>query len=129
MRQVVLMMLLGAASGTAAAEWVKVAESEFFIAYADPATIRRAGDMAKMWSLLDYKTPRLSVERRVYMSSRVQDEYDCKQERTRILSFSFRSRSMGRGKMVDSDFDAGKWRPVASDAVDESLWKFACGKH
>lgn len=51
----VLLVLLVMASSGAAAEWVKVGDSpapDGFDVYADPATIRRAGNMVKMWGMV-----------------------------------------------------------------------------
>jgi len=53
MRKAILMMLLAMASGNAAAEWVKVAETHRSVIYVNPASIRKVGHIVKMWSLAD----------------------------------------------------------------------------
>jgi len=55
MRKAILMMLLAVASSSAAAGWVEVNSDETVTVYADPATVRRAGNRATMWVLYDYK--------------------------------------------------------------------------
>ena len=55
MRKTILMILLAVASSSPAAEWVKVSENETAAIYVDPATIGKAGDLVKMWRLLDFK--------------------------------------------------------------------------
>ena len=98
--------------------------------YADPATIRRTGSMVKMRSLLDFKTPHTdrSFGGKPYLSQKDQREYDCKNERYRLLYFSLRSGQMDAGNTVHSDPDPGKWSPVVPGSIGEALWKFACGK-
>jgi surface-adhesin protein E len=129
MRKNILMMLLIVVSSSAAAEWVKVGRIEnVTTAFADPATIRRNGDMVKMWGLLDFKAPNVLVENKPYMSMMTQVEYDCKEEQARTLSIYFYSKNMGEGEVVDIASHSGKWVPAPPGSIAESLWKFACGK-
>ena len=99
-------------------------------AFADPVTIRRQDDMVKMWSLIDFGTARVPPggKRYAYRSSKSEYEYDCKEERLRALSFSWRSGNMGKGKVVYSTAKPGMWEPVARDTFAWQLWQFACGK-
>ncbi len=73
MRRAVLMILLAVVSSSAIAEWVAIVSNETKTTYADPATIRRAGDRAKMWSLIDLKTAETAINGVMpFMSSRAQ---------------------------------------------------------
>jgi hypothetical protein len=128
MRKVILMMLLAVMSGSAAAEWVEVGRSETHTSYADLATIRTAGNLVKMWGLLDLKTPELVEQSKPFMSMMSQTEHDCKEERTRRLSLIMYSGNMGMGEVIFTDSDPGKWSPVAPGSVQEHLWELACGK-
>ena len=127
MRKALLTMLLGIVSSSAAAEWVELGGNETATTYADPATIRKTGDMVKMWHLLDYTKPRGIEGLKPHMSIRVQDEYDCRQERTRTLAISLYSGNMGKGEVLGTSTDPGTWRPVAPDTLVETLREFACG--
>lgn len=124
MRRAILMMLLAVMSSSAMAEWVKVGGGDGDFVYADPTTIRKNGDNVKMWSLSDYKTPQ---GRKSYMSSKTQDEYDCKEEQSRDLAFSMFSGNMGEGETVFTGPGALRWVPVAPGSVAKVLWNFACG--
>ena len=97
-------------------------------AYFNPASIRRAGDMVKMWNLHDYKTAQQysTNPRKGYLSEISQDEYDCNKTRWRVLRFSWRSGNMGQGATVYGDSDPGKWEPVLFGSTIEVLWKIAC---
>ena len=129
MRKAILMMLLAILSSSAAAAWVEVGSDETTTVYADPATILTAGNMVKMWHLLDFKTVTVPPggKHYMYMSSKSQTEYDCKEGRARVLFFSWYSGNMGQGKVVYSTRKPGKWEPVPSESAIELLWNIACG--
>ena len=128
MRKYLLMLLLAAASSNAMAEWVRfgtVLDGNITY-YADPTTISKDGEMAKMWVLQDYLT---AQSNRHYLSARSQSEYDCKNKNVRPISISFHSGNMGRGEVIDTVAardDA--WIPVPPDTMFDTLWKLACSK-
>jgi hypothetical protein len=128
MRNAIFMMLLAVVSSSAAAEWITAVITENITTYADPATIRRAGDMVKMWHLYDYKTVRAPDGIKPYMSIRVQAEYDCKEVRARLLSGFFHSGNMAGGEIVYIGSDPGTWTPIPPNTIMETLWKIACGR-
>jgi hypothetical protein len=121
-------LLLAAASGSAAAGWVEVGGNEITVAYADSGTIRRSGNIVRMWHLLDYANARRIQGIKPYLSIKMQDEYDCAQERTRTLSMSLYSGNMGAGEVLGNVTDPGEWRQVPADTLAETLRAFACGK-
>jgi hypothetical protein len=123
-----LLILLLLSSGPAYAVWVLVnATDPGMTVYADPDTIRRKGELVKMWSLYDFKTEQyvLGV---LLLSSKGQIEYDCAGERLRGLAVAEFSGNMGKGTVVYTDSSEGKWVPVAPGGVDLALWTVACGK-
>lgn len=123
--------LLAGVSSSVAAEWVEIggASEGGMTVYADPATIRKAGNMVKMWSLFDFEKSRVGATgKHVYMSAKGQDEYDCNEDQSRTLYSSRHSGNMGKGKVVYSDADPDRWEPVPPQSVIGALWKFACGK-
>ena len=122
-----LMLLVTAVS--ASAEWTAADFNDEFIQYVDFATIRRNGNFVKMWSLSDYKTVQKAADGQSYLSSKVQDEFDCKEEKTRLLAFTWFDGKMGSGKVVVSNGNVrGEWEPISPGSVGEALWKIACGK-
>lgn len=110
-----------------AAEWVKVEGNDFVSAYAAPATIVRAGNKAKMQSLVDFKTVNSSGGH-PHMSMKAQHEYDCAEVKWRLLNFTYHSENMGGGKVVFSDPEPGVWMPVMVGSGTSIRWKIACGK-
>ena len=63
-----------------------------------------------------------------YLSSKTQWEFDCKEEKLRILALTWFSGQMGSGKVVFSGSETGKGEPIQPGSIAESLWKIACGK-
>ncbi len=126
MRIAVLLMLLAVGSNSAAAEWVAVGENDTYRAYVDTAAIRKSGQLVEMWSIADYK----SVQKGDLgqLSTKLQSEYDCNEPRWRSLYFSWHPGNMAQGKAIFETSDPDKWVPVRDGALNQILWKFACGK-
>ena len=123
-----LIALMVLSSGPAYAEWVALGTSNSeMTVYVDPDSIRRKGDLVKMWHLYDFKTA-LKKAPEPYLSNRGQDEFDCVDERTRKLSETYFSGNMGRGEQVYSNSEGTRWEPVAPGSVGQVMWKVACDK-
>jgi hypothetical protein len=124
-----LTIILLIVSANSYAEWTESDVSDEFTEYVDRATIRRNGNFVKMWDLADYKTVRKSASNDSYLSSKSQIEYDCKEEKSRILAFTRFSGQMGHGTVVyNSGAFEDTWSPISPESIGESLWKIACGK-
>ena len=130
MRFILMLILTAVSTGVAATEWVRiVGESERAIPYYDPATIRRSGNMVKMWKLSDYKKVQVTSNMQ-YLSSKSQSEYDCKDNRSQLLSGTLHSGNMGSGTLVFTMTapPGNNWKPIVPGTVTEADWKIACGK-
>lgn len=128
MKRVVFALVLAILNGSAAAAWVSVNDSDDFIAYADPATILRAGDRVRMWDLTDLKSSRPSPYGRRYSSSTAHSEFDCQDERMRTLHFSLHAGQMGEGDIIETVSESDRWLPVTPGSLLRILWQFACGR-
>ena len=127
MKRLLLGLMLLVTAGAASAEWTRLSETDNYIYYVDLATIRRNGNLVKIWTLADFKAVRKNAGKS-FLSEKSQSEYDCKEEKSRILAFTWFDGKMGSGKVVVSDSDPGKWSPIQPGSVGEALWKIACGK-
>ena len=130
MHKAILMMQLTVLSSSAMAAWVEV-DTNYGVglsAYADPVTIRKSGNIVKMWILYDHTMAQTNA-RKPYMSIKARWKYDCKEEQIQFLYEILYSENMGEGKIVRSlGLHNNKWQPVAPGSMEEILWKFACGK-
>lgn len=123
-----LTLLLAVVSGTAAAEWAEIGASEIATTYADPAAVQKAGDLAKMWDLLDFKAVQSRPYGTPYMSQKTRQEYDCRDPRVRILDVLRYAENMGKGEEVRIDADPEEWKPVPAGSTAATLREVACGK-
>jgi hypothetical protein len=124
MRKVIVMLLLGLVSNTVMAAWTPVVQNGSDSVYADISTISKTGNKVKMWDLLNMT--KHSGDN--YLSLKSLQEFDCKERKNRIVSYSTYSGNMGNGNMVKSSNRAHEWLPVKSGGVMEKLWNTACGK-
>jgi hypothetical protein len=130
-RLFLITLLLLLSSGPAYAEWMSLGSSKGdggYAVYVDPDTVRRKGDLVKMWLLLDFKTEQTTAASVSYLSSRSQRQFDCTEERYRIIAFTHFSGNMGSGNAIITYTVEDTWTPVAPGSVNQRLWEFACGK-
>lgn len=144
--RVVLILLLSAVSSNAMAEWAAVTairsqeSPEIQIAYVDPASIHKDGNLVNMWVLVDHQSGlsremehRLdnifsSAKGAITKSWKVQDEFDCKDKKLRMLSYTGYADHMGNGAIIPSSIVTGEWEPVIPASIGDALWKYACGR-
>ena len=105
---VVTLLVLG--HGLAYGEWVSVSGNvgERLTAstvYVDPDTIRRDGEVVKLWGLMDFKTIQTEPSP-PHLSVKSQREFDCVEERVRLLALTVFSGHLGSGNAVYSYTDS-----------------------
>jgi hypothetical protein len=129
MIRLLLFTLLMLSSEPAYAEWVKVGDGDEAgkTVYVDTATIRRNSNLVKMWQFYDYKTVQ-TVGGVRFLSAKEQWEFDCAEERSRVLALKEFSGNMGSGTMVDTNSQVGKWITVMPGSIGHTVWTVACGK-
>jgi len=142
MRNIFLMVLLTTMSASAAAEWVKVGSFERYTLYAEPATIRKTGNVVNMSHLYDLHMID-EVAGKQFRSVMSKASYDCKGAKSRMLFASAYNGNMAKsvekivaGKIttnranrsINYISDPGRWKPIMSGSAEELLWKFACKK-
>ncbi len=126
----ILSLLLLAGAGSAAAAWERAGATEDGATiYTDPATRQMAGDVVKMWTLMDYKAPEQDPNGKPYSSVKLMQEFDCKAAKGRTRYYSLHSGQMGAGQIVGSELRVdGEWLPANRARPGEILWQAACSK-
>ena len=120
-------LLLALSSGGAAAEWTALGQAnEIFAAYADPASIRRQGDVARMHGLYDFRRQDFTPDGKALFSTVVLREYDCGARRVRLLSAIDFSGHMGAGDAVSTSDRQRRWEEIVAGGIDERYWNIAC---
>ena len=130
MKKLLLALTSILASSSVIAGWVAV-DTNYdagLTAYADPVTIRKSGNIVKMWILHDHSMVQTNA-REPYMSIKARWKYNCKEKQIQFLYEVLYSENMAEGKIVRSlGLHNKKWQPVSPGGTEEILWKFACGK-
>ena len=117
----VCLMLL---AGSAWAGWVLFDSDDETRFFYDPTTIRKDGNLRRVWELMDHKKRRDNGA----MSYRFRSEFDCKQERYRFLGFTSFPEPKAGGtalKVWGEQFD---WTSIAPDTNAEMMLNIVCAK-
>jgi hypothetical protein len=116
------------------AEWALIGgDNEAGMAlYVDPALISQNETHTTLWVLYDFKTAQTKGSGESFSSAKIQREYDCPNELTRVLKVTNYAGDMGSGKEVaNQTVDNPKWGSLGRldpGTVARSLWDIACGK-
>ena len=122
---VIAAFLICSIGSTTAAEWKVIDSQPSRSIYADFDSIRRIGDTARIWVLVNYTTPQ-SGKGKKYRSVTNLTEVDCNQERVRLLQGTIFSGKMGGGEIVTSDNSASNWEYVQPGSLNELQRSIAC---
>ena len=106
-------------------EWTLNAELDGQTNYFDYSTKKVRGNFVRIWSLSDSKKPS-KYQNMTYLSSTYQYEFDCENDRVRILSGYFYSQSMGSGKVLDMYNGPKDWIPIPPNSFFMSDLKKVC---
>jgi hypothetical protein len=122
---------LAATSAPVAAKWELLGTWDSSLGavdlYLDRTTIHKSGQVAQMWELLDFKSPR-AFEGKHFLSVRNQYAYDCASQRRRMLSTRGFTDHMGRGNVIASDDTGLAWEAIPANSPFINHWKTACAK-
>jgi hypothetical protein len=127
-------ILLTIISTSAIAEWsfIEVGamgeKNDYYFFYADKDTIRKKGNIARMWSLDDFESPQKGSFG-TYLSTVQYHEFDCIEEKISLLSTIYYSKNMREGVIVNNfNIEDKKWNYIVPGTMGEIKWKTACGK-
>ena len=107
------------------AEWVMYSkDEEDGTFYLDPATIRKDGNMRRVWLLRNFNQRNKDGA----MSNRNRMEIDCKQERFRFLALSTHSEPMAGGTVLTQEGEANDWTAIPPNTTGERIFNLICAK-
>ena len=122
-----LLLLALLIAGSANADWVAIGETDNTTFYIDPTTIRKDGNLRKVWEIQDLKTRHKDGG----MSRRVMLEFDCKAERYRALANSTHTGPMASGQTIhvgDYERYPDSWSEIPPKTAAEFILKMVCAK-
>ncbi len=122
-------MTLGIASCKPApvSEWVVFEAAPDATIYVDPSTVRREGDRAEMWVLIDYASPQPDKTGKQVMSDKLQYQYDCSGKQLSIVATSAHAGPMASGETINVNPDPPQLTPIPAGTTAEKMWQHACG--
>lgn len=111
--------------GEASAEWVRVGGTHKYDGYVDMTTIGQTEQTVTLWTLRDFTVTR-QVARGPYRSMKTKKQYDCRNNRSRLLFTKYYAEQMGKGRLVYQGKGTKQWAKVAPGSDGEAEWKVAC---
>lgn len=126
MRKLILAAVLVGAAANAAADWKVIDEQEARVTYVDPSEIRVTGNMARIWTMVDFKNMQTMPSGTRYRSSKTLSEFDCKEGKIRMLQATAFSGKKGTGIAVFSGAAPEEWSYVTPGSVDALKQATAC---
>jgi hypothetical protein len=120
MRKPLLMLLLAVVSSSAWAEWTEIGRIEDGTIYIDYASIRRSGNLAKVWWLTDFA--------KSSWSQKIQGQYDCKGKQSQVLAIARFTGRMGSGDILPESSHIPKWEPIQPGSIVETIFNIVCDK-
>ncbi len=102
--------------------------------YYDPKSVRRDGNLATLWQLIDYKVMQGNAPFGMFMmnphrffSTKTHKEFDCAHKTIRLLASSEFSQHMGTGTHSAVLVEQGHGQLVKPVSINQALWEVACG--
>jgi hypothetical protein len=124
-RNSLVMLFLAILITPAQAQWEKISENNDLINYIDKSTIKKDGNLRKIWRLTDLKKREITGE----MSIRMMVEHDCKEDLFRYLFVSNHSDPMAGGRIINQvRKDEKEWSQVPPETLSATIHKIVCAK-
>lgn len=124
-RGLVVLVIAALSYGEASAEWVRVGGTHKYDGYVEMTTIGRTEQTVTLWTLRDFTVTR-QVARGPYRSMKTKKQYDCRNNRSRLLFAKYYAEQMGKGRLVYQGKGTKQWAKVAPGSDGEAEWKVAC---
>lgn len=106
------------------ADWTLVGEVDGVRHYIDFDTIRKNGDMRRVWDLAN----RVQRGKNGEISNRARREFDCKEERMRTLILSIYNGPMASGETLFEYELVGPWSDIRPGTIGALKMKIVCNQ-
>lgn len=129
MKNLLLSIILTIISTSAMAEWGNVSKGVETDLYIDFSSIKPVGNKVRMWSLADNKKTKKLLEGTEYRSYVANEEYDCANERVKVISVNFYKENMQNGGVVytlESKGTGDETIQIVPNTAGAILQKYAC---
>ena len=83
-----------------------------------------------MWQLIDFTEMRGNPRGPTrFLSTKTHKQFDCAEQRVRLLAFTEFSHRMGTGIRADGLVDKDNWLSIKPESINKALWEVACNKN
>ena len=108
-------------------QWTAVGLFDIGTFYVDVDNITVNGDHHKAWTMLDYRDPKMhGPTGKHFKSTRMQMEFDCKEQAVRTLSLSYHSGVRLSGETLSTEGVIGPFEPVPPDTPIFKIMRWVC---
>lgn len=111
-------------TGPAWAEWKEISETDEAIYYIDPTTIRKEGNLRKIWVLKHHKKRSATGSKSVLN----RDEFDCTNELRRYLVISGHTELQAKGETLMTIKEPGKWGEIPPHSTAAHIFATVCAQ-
>ena len=118
---VVCLMMI---AGSAWAEWLPLFTTDSSMVVVHFPSVHKDGDSRKVWTITNLKVK----NEKGLLSWRVREEYDCKNKRSRILSFSTHTETMANGRTVSVSDQVEPWSEIPPETAIDSVMRYVCNQ-
>ena len=108
-------------------QWTAVGLFEIGTFYVDIDNITINGDQHKAWTMLDYRDHKVhGPTGKHFKSTRMQMEFDCKEQAVRTLSLSYHTGVRLSGDTLSTEGVIGPFEPVPPDTPIFKIMRWVC---
>ena len=112
---------------THANQWTAVGLFDIGTFYVDTDNITSSGDLYKAWTMLDYRDPKVHAPTgKSFKSTRMQMEFNCKEQTVRTLSLSYHTGVRLSGDALSTEGVIGPFEPVPPDTPIFKIMRWVC---
>ena len=112
---------------THAAQWTAVGLFDVGTFYVDTDNVTISGEHRKAWTLLDYRQPKVHAPTgQSFKSTRMQMEFDCKDQMVRTLSLSYHTGVRLSGDTLSTEGVIGAFEPVPPETPIFKIMRMVC---
>ena len=125
LKQIIFAVVLTVSAVPVMAGWMKYSESDESDQYIDLSSIRKSGDLRKVWQMWDYR-----IRGKYGQSSQtLRTEFNCKDETTRLLVVNGYEEPLANGKVLSSvTHNNDQWFDIPPDTAGARALELVCAK-
>ncbi len=108
-------------------QWTALGLFDIGTFYVDTDHITSSGEHRKAWTMLDYRQPKVHAPTgKQFKSTRMQMEFDCKDQTVRTLSLSYHTGVRLSGDALSTEGVIGPFEPVPPNTPIFKIMRLVC---